>query len=484
MRPLFAILCFWLLLNSPYAFATDYVWVIGGGPNPTESQAQIESNVNWVIQILKKYPGKRKLRVFFAAGRKPLKDVVAWHPPAESSTSLQPLARVFGDTMANGNHYSRQQVPDVVGSTDANELKKRLEREFSRLKPGDRALIIYNGHGSYNYSDDTSRNALRLWNNTHISARTMYRIMKRINPRVPVRFVFTQCFAGAFDRLVHPHAEARLALGKSDRCGFFAVSPYKESEGCSPSVKVGDYRDYTTYFFAALKGRTRTGAPLPVNPDLNHDGTVSLYEAHLYALSQAHSTDMPRSTSEMFLERWQPWYLRWVDTGAEPDNVYGRLAREVAKNNGLPQSGHALIRAISVRRRELVRRKDRLKLEKRSLKRVIRLLQGKIQGRLAMHWPEALSPYTLNFVHFLNTDLDAAQNFILADRDYPDLVAMQNRRFDINNDLLDINRDITQLNKIERLRQLARLKYEFDRHASAQDRAWYHRLLSCEELPL
>ena len=94
---------------------------------------------------------------------------------------------------------------------------------------------------------------------------------------MPVRFVFTQCYAGAF---------ARLAPGPDgNRCGFLAESEDREAEGCAAGVDAGDYRDYTTYFFAALSGRTRLGGLLPVNPDLDGDGQVSLYEAHLVCVA-------------------------------------------------------------------------------------------------------------------------------------------------------------------------------------------------------
>ncbi len=193
---------------------------------------------------------------------------------------------------------------------------------------------------------------------------------------------------------------------------------------------------------------------------------------------------MPRPTSEMFLERWQPWYLRWVDTGAEPDNVYSRLARRVAVENHLPPSGHTLIRAISVRRRILDRRNRELHREKRSLKREIRLSQDQIREAIGMRWPGALAPYTLNFVRFLTKDLNAAQEFILAQPGYPGLVAMQNRVLAIEEQQLHVDRDITQLNKVLRLRRLALLRYEFHVDADARDRAEYHRLLSCEKQPL
>jgi hypothetical protein len=479
MRFTAAVLFSSLLITTPCVLATDHVWVIGGGPSPGDSQAQIEINVNWVIQVLNNYAGKRQLHVYYSNGRLSGKDVVLWRHPKESKQTLQPLARVFGEEMANGDNYYDHHVPHVIAGTEAGALKARLEKEFSELKPGDRALIVYNGHGLHDRSD-AAGNTLRLWNDTQLSVREVDAIMNRIDPKVPVRLVLTQCFSGGFERLVHPHAEDVLALNEANRCGFFAVSKDDEAEGCSASVNIGDYRDYTTFFFAALQGRTRTGEAIPVNPDLDGNGIVSLYEAHLFALSQAHSTDLPRSTSEVFLERWQPWYLRWVDTGAEPDNVYGRLSREVAEKNGLPDSGLALIHAMKARRLALGNKMTDLENEQVSLGLEILDLQKEIKKDLGMRWPEALAPYTLNFVHFLKTDLNAAQDFILSHARYPELVAKQDRRFALDEDLLHVERDIAQLDKILRLRKLARLQNQFERHATAQERAWYQRLMSCE----
>lgn len=484
MRRIAVFLAAGLLFNPPQAHALDHVWVIGGGPYPGHSEAQIEFNVNWVIQVLNASPGARQLHVYYADGGAPGRDVMLWQPPAENKTSLQPLARVFGEQGANGEQFHSSRIPQVSGGTDAAELRARLEKEFSELKPGDRALLIYNGHGLRD-EEDPAGNTLRLWNDTQLTVREMDQILRRIDPAVPTRFIFTQCFSGGFARLMHPQAQDTLALGAGNRCGFFAESDDRESEGCSASIDVGDYRDYSTYFFAALHGRTRSGEPIETNPDRNGNQRVSLHEAHLFALSQAHNADLPRATSEVFLERWQPWYLRWIDTGAEPDNLYGRIAREVAKKNGLPEAGPALIRELKARRRALAEKMDELENEDAELSRAIKDLQKDIRKDIGFRWPEALSPYTLNFVQFLKKDLDAAQDFILSHPRYPELMAKQNRRAALSHEEISkLDRDITQLDKILRLRKLARLQHQFERRATEQERAWYKRLQSCEGLPL
>lgn len=484
MRNIAAALLCCVSFGVSSAQALDHIWIIGGGPNPGHSQAQIEFNVNWVIQVLNASAGARQLHVYYTDGATSGRDVVLWQPPRESRDSLQPLARVFGEQGPNGERFYTSKIPGVLGGTEASALKERLGKEFSELKAGDRALLIYNGHGLRD-RDDPAGNTLQLWNDTQLSVREMDQIMSRIDSGIPVRFVFTQCYSGGFARLIRPQAQDSLALGEANRCGFFAESEDRESEGCSASINVGDYRDYSTYFFAALQGRTRTGEAIGSNPDRNGDKIVSLYEAHLFALSQAHNADLPRSTSEVFLERWQPWYLRWADTGAEPDNDYGNMAREVAKMNGLPESGPVLIKELKKRRYALAGKMLELEQEQEKLSQEVKALQKEIRKEIGLRWPEALSPYTLNFFQFLKKDLDAVQDFILSNPRYPELVGKQDRQARLEyEEISNLDRDITQLDKILRLRKLATLQGQFERHATEQERAWFQRLQSCEGQPL
>jgi hypothetical protein len=474
-----------LTVSAP-ALPSDHIWIIGGGPNPESSQAQIEFNVNWVVSVLSTKNGgdDRKLHIYYTNGSGLGRDVVRWKKPEETKEKLQPLARVFGGLTENGNHYYEHRIPGVSGGTAANELRANLEREFAGLVPGDRALLIYNGHG-YQDPDDAAGNTLRLWHDTSLSVREMDRILAKANPAVPMRFVFTQCYSGGFARLIRPEARDVASLGTSKRCGFFAESEDRESEGCSARINVGDFRDYSTYFFAALNGKTRAGEPIGVDPDRNHDGSISLFEAHLFALSQAHNADLPRSTSEVFLERWQPWYLRWADTGAEPDNEYGRMSQEVAMRNGLPPSGRQLIQALTEKRKTLSDQISARKAEMEALDQNIESMQKLIRGDVALRWPEAASPYTLNYKYFLRNDLGTAQDFIVSHPRYAELVFKQERRSEIKyEEMPNLDRDITQFDKIVRLRKLARLQWQFERTASKRDRMWFRDLKSCEDEPL
>ena len=233
------------------------------------------------------------------------------------------------------------------------------------------------------------------------------RLLTRVPSAVPVRFVFTQCYAGAF---------ARLAPGPDgNRCGFLAESGrpgggrVRRRRGRRRLSRLHDL-----FFFAAFAGRTRLDMPLPVNPDLDGDGQVSLYEAHLYALRAGESADLPRSTSEAFLERWQPWYADWrglfgLRGDESPDNVYARLAQELGTKLDLPMDDKASRRALKQRRAELQSRARALQRHQRGHLNRLQALQHEIRQAVAERHPELgrlAQPETL-------TDTDAETREII-----------------------------------------------------------------------
>ena len=462
------------------AYAGDHIWIVGGGASLHSSQAQIELNVKWEREVILRQTDKARLQIFYTDGDKPESDILAWQAPTESPAMLQPLARVFDAQNANGERFYNHTIPGVTGSTRATELVARLRKEFSQLKAGDRALFIFYGHGTRN-SKDIADNALRLWGDTLLSARDLEKILSEINPAIPVRWVLPQCYSGGFARIMHPGAQATRTLVPHNRCGFMSVADDRESEGCTPSINIGDFRDYSTYFFAALDGRTRLGKKLAINPDLDANGYVSLREAHFYSMANAVSTDLPRATSEVYLEEWQPWYLRWLGSVREPGNIYGKLAQKVAATNALPVRGRELIQAVSAAYQQHNKDITVFENERIELKKTIKPLQQKIRTDLAERWPAVLAPYTYNFYNFLQQELGPAQTFIMRHTHYEDLVRQQERILELDILILATQRKLAQMDKILRLRKLATLLDQFQRMANTDDHAAYQRLISCEE---
>jgi hypothetical protein len=78
--------------------------------------------------------------------------------------------------------------------------------------------------------------------------------------------------------------------------------PDRQAAGCTPDVNEAGYQDYSTSFWAALAGRTRTGAAVPrASCDFDRDGAVTFAEAHAYVLLTDASVDVPMTTSDRFL---------------------------------------------------------------------------------------------------------------------------------------------------------------------------------------
>ncbi len=220
---------------------------------------------------------------------------VHYQLPLDQTTKIhEPLTRVFGDWVLHARRYRENDVANVSGSTRRDELIPALYDVINATADTD-LLFVYNGHGSESLTTP-DQVTLNLWDNTTLSANELHGIVQART--APFRYVFTQCYSGGFHRLAYENPSAGLVLREAPRCGFTAESAYRLAEGCSASIETDDYRDYTTYFFAALSGNERDGNIISRNPDTNDDGMTTLREAHLFTLEEAYSTDLSRSTSE------------------------------------------------------------------------------------------------------------------------------------------------------------------------------------------
>jgi hypothetical protein len=473
------------------AAAEDRVWLVGGGPDAAGSQVSIELNTRWIAGWLRDEGLGPELRVRYNDGDAPGADVKLRTPggnpgsanPGHSdggvsgpARDLAPLVHVFGAPGTEGEAYRNHRVRGVEGSTEVEALTRALESDFRQLEAGDDLWFIYQGHGLMD-PEDHSRNTVRLWGDTELSVRRFEGLLDEVAPGVTTRFFFPQCYSGGFARLMYddPAEPGALAGG---RCGFLAQAPDRQSEGCTPSIEAGEYRDYSTYFFAALTGERRTGEALERAPDRDGDGRVSLREAHLYALATADSADLSRATSEVFLEDWEPWWLRWVGTAGVPDNVYGNLAVEVASKRGLDPTDPmpAVHQGLDRTKREW----ERLRRELDTARERVGKLQRAVRERAEERWPALASRYSTAALEQLIRNPDPILAWLRADPDYPALVEAIQRQRDLEAEELAVQRERAGYERILRLRRLARLKEQFERFAGEEERAAYRELVACE----
>jgi len=453
--------------------------LIGGGYDVHGSQGQIELNVKWVQGILEKQGVPTA--TYFTDGDETGADVHYQLPAEQTTKAHEPLARIFGDWVLHARRYREHEVARVSGSTRRDELVPALREAVDATRDTD-LLLIYNGHGSQSLSTP-DQVTLNLWDNTKLSANELHGIVK---PRsAPFRYIFTQCYSGGFHRLAYKNPGSGLEISDAPRCGFTAESAYRLAEGCSASIEIDDYRDYTTYFFAALSGYERDGDIVSRNPDTNKDGVTTLREAHLFTLEEAYSTDLSRSSSEDYLIQWQPWYLRWLPPSLNlPNNEYAQLFRDLAKRYDIPFTGKV---AKQIRRQlnDTQLQIADTQMRRQTLRQTQRMLQFSLQTELSRDWPDLLGPYTGAYQAMAASgELNTIAAKVSEHSDYASLVDVQNQDKALDTTLLDLERKATQFQKLLQLRQLAMLKQQLAEYGSATQRADYQALLSCEEAPL
>lgn len=461
-------------------------WLVAGEPDSRSVQPSSETTALWVADIVRSVSAGAAPQILLAD---PTPELADRPDPrlVDGATPLQPLARVFGQQAFNAVPTRRLRTGATLVGARADMVSTALDKEFAALRPAERGLFFYAGPGQAD-RDDAAGNTLRLWDNSALSVRELEALSSHAPVTASMRFVLTQCHSSGFQRLIRPSARDQRGLGRHNRCVFTSEPIDHLSHSCPASpadMESDDGRDYASQFFSALAGRTRAGTPLRRSADLDGDRTVTLHEAHLHAVIEGDGIDLPRSSTETYLERWQPVWLRYLDTVSEPDNEYGRVAQALAERLRLPLRGRALVDALETRQKELNARLLRLAEESQRVGTEIDRLQTTLRRALTQRWPAAAHPYTAGYARFLASELGAAQGFLLGQTaTYPKLVLRQERQAQIVHDRRALDRQLTQLDKLMRMRQLARLRVQFDRHATDQARQELGRLTRCENTPL
>jgi len=472
------------VLTWPAAVSADEAVLIAGGPDPASSPEDVELTALWIENILD--TAGLPLTTFFTDGESIGPDVYFKVSQDTAESPLMPLARLFGDDVVERRRYRENELPELAGGTRRDLLEPLFENLLERTRD-EPLLLIYNGQGSRSGERHAADASLDLWGNTTLRASELHALIEKRRPRArePFRYLFTQCHSGGFHRLAYQDANTGIELAAATRCGFTAESAWQRSESCSARADDHEQSSYSTFFLAALDDRERDGSVLTRNPDVDADGDVSLREAHFHALELAHSTDFARSTSEDWLERWQPWYLRWLPVSSHlPNNEYARLFRSLATRTGLPldnRVGQTLRERLSTHRKEL----DALRVERDSREQSLEASRLDLQREATRRWQALRAPYTSAYRTLaMGNELIDIAAWIARQPDYAELVEHLGVLSRLELQILGRERDITAVHKLLRLRRLADLKGQLAEHGKPHEQASYARLLDCEELPL
>ncbi len=311
------------------AAAKDYFLVISGGYSPTGNQASIESNVLFFQRTLAdRRPDDPSCEVYFADGAEPDRDVQYFDPEVKEQCppARRIMTEIFGEGDAVGLCYRDHRVPSVTGPTERGTLERRFRELGRELHEGDRLIIYVTGHGvesygNYDYDYEAEEwvehetedgeeveynefdTSFYLWDTEGVDASEFGRWLDRLPADVPVVLLMVQCYSGGFAHAIFHQNNANLGLSPARRCGFFSQVHDRPAAGCTPNMREADYHEYSTYFWAALGGKTRDGAAIQ-RPDYDGDGKTSLAEAHAYVIIESETLDIPICTSDEFLRSY------------------------------------------------------------------------------------------------------------------------------------------------------------------------------------
>ncbi len=290
------------------------VLIVGGGPDLANNQVAIESNVRYVTKLL---PPDAKRTTLFADGD-PAHATVLYDDDTSHETAGERVLRLVSPYAADetGGRYRRPNLgARPEGASRLNDISRafaQIAQEESTNASPRRVLLYFTGHGSPGRGS-FDNNVYDLWDEGHdgggrdaaLSVRELGRQIARLPNDTPVTLVMVQCYSGAFGNLIFENGDPRADLVKRDLCGFYATVPNRVAAGCTSALNEAEYRDFTSFFFAAAAGRDRVGRAV-TGADYRQDGRIGGDEAFCYALIHDDSIDVPVCTSDVFLRRFVP----------------------------------------------------------------------------------------------------------------------------------------------------------------------------------
>lgn len=262
----------------------------GGGGAPSSNEIALEKNLLYFQRTLKALGvTPADASIFFANGN-----------------DRQPTIRYLDD---NGNQkFKPPEIPHLKGASTLANLQAWIDKHLQKNSQSDKIFFYFTGHGHLN-EQDANNNSLLLWKEEEITVKQFSRLLDRLPTQTPIAMMMAQCYSGSFANTIYAGGDPQKPLAKQNRCGFYATIRTLPSVGCTAEVDESDYRDYSSSFFAGLSGRSRTGQSVP-SADYNKDGRVTYNEAHAFAKVDEKTTDLPVSTSEVWLQTQSSRQLR------------------------------------------------------------------------------------------------------------------------------------------------------------------------------
>ena len=239
-----------------------------------------------------------KTSLYFADGNDPGRDLQYFDPDFKVPLVNRGLAEIIGRKKGLNYQYRSNDLPNDGPSSLAS-----LDGWISdRKKSANEAinLIYFTGHGGKGNKEKPRNTTAYLWNNVQLRVETLAKKLDGLPKNQPCLFVMVQCYSGGFADIMFKNGSPENGLSETIRGGFFATTHDRVAAGCTPDVRESDYREYSTQFWEALCGTSRSGKKVR-QPDYDGNGKTSMSEAHAYVVIHSDTIDLPVKTSEIWL---------------------------------------------------------------------------------------------------------------------------------------------------------------------------------------
>lgn len=475
-----------LLWTAP-AVAADHFLVIGGGYAPSGNQVSLEKNVRLFRTLLgETYPSGVDCDVYFSDGDDPGRDVQYVEPPDALPRVNLLLARVYRQTDALGERYRTHGLDEVRGGSNAENLRRWFRSTGQTFHAGDRLLIYATAHGGKGTKEEPENTALYLWNHESIRVAELRELIATLPTGVEVVLVMVQCYSGGFAGLAIPEENGPAA---TNVCGFFATTHDRPAAGCTPDIDEENYHEYSSYFWEALRGRTRTDQPISRDPDLDGDGLVSFAEAHAYAMLESVTVDIMVKTSDAFLRR----YSR-ADAGAasplltasSPIDTLLTVASTADRavvlglSDELGLDATDRLAAARSRAEGTESEKKRLDGERRRVQRRLDGAAGRIRARLESRWPELKNRWNPEVTALLTTEAPAVVALIESHPSFGEFEEQRRQLDDLDERRLDQDRIWVKCQRLIRTLESIALEANLPAVADAATVGRYRALVDLE----
>ena len=292
-----------LALVTPLG-AKDYFLTIAGGYSPAGNQVSLEKNIQFHQRVIEGLElGEVPHDLYFSDGKAPGRDVQFEPLKSNVPDANRYLARLFGSEKYLDLEYREHELEGVDGMTSPELVEKWFKEKGSQLVAGDRVILYATAHGGKSADKKKPFNTkLYLWNTRPVYAARVAQLIDELPKGVRVMVIMAQCYSGGFAHLIFPEADE--SKGDKDRVvsGFFSTTHDRMAAGCTPDIDEENYDEFSSHFWAALLGKSRTGKPVE-SADYDGDGSISFEEAHAYTILVSNTIDIPQKTSDAYLRK-------------------------------------------------------------------------------------------------------------------------------------------------------------------------------------